>query len=148
RAGAGARARSHGAAGAGSAAQGRRARARAARDGNWPFGASGATTRGCDRERRSPRDGLRTSDVSTPLAAGLTLGELAAILRDFDATLSGGADLSVLDVDQDSRSVGPGALFAARHGGKTDGLRYVGDAARRGAVAVMVDAGADVPAGL
>jgi len=83
--------------------------------------------------------------VSNPLASGLTLGELCAILRDFDATLSGGADVTVLDVDQDSRSIGPGALFAARHGGKTDGLRYVADAARRGAVAVMVDAGARVP---
>jgi UDP-N-acetylmuramoyl-L-alanyl-D-glutamate--2,6-diaminopimelate ligase len=83
--------------------------------------------------------------VSIPQQSGLTLGELGSILRDFDASLSGGADIHVLDVDQDSRSIGPGALFAARHGGKTDGLRYVADAARRGAVAVMVDAGASVP---
>jgi UDP-N-acetylmuramoyl-L-alanyl-D-glutamate--2,6-diaminopimelate ligase len=83
--------------------------------------------------------------VSTPGESGLTLGELAALLRDFDASLSGGADVSVLDVDQDSRSIVPGTLFAARHGGKTDGLRYVADAARRGAVAVMVEAGAVLP---
>jgi UDP-N-acetylmuramoyl-L-alanyl-D-glutamate--2,6-diaminopimelate ligase len=80
------------------------------------------------------------------MATGLTLGELCDALRDFEPTLSGGADITVLDVDQDSRSVAPGALFAARHGGKTDGLRYAEDAARRGAVAVMVDAGAVVPA--
>jgi UDP-N-acetylmuramoyl-L-alanyl-D-glutamate--2,6-diaminopimelate ligase len=79
------------------------------------------------------------------MQSALTLGELGSILRDFDASLSGGADVHVLDVDQDSRSIGPGALFAARHGGKTDGLRYVTAAARRGAVAVMVDAGAQVP---
>jgi UDP-N-acetylmuramoyl-L-alanyl-D-glutamate--2,6-diaminopimelate ligase len=84
--------------------------------------------------------------VSTPQQSGLSLGELSSILRDFEAALSGEPDISVLDVDQDSRSIGPGALFAARHGGKTDGLRYVADAARRGAVAVMVDAGAMVPA--
>jgi UDP-N-acetylmuramoyl-L-alanyl-D-glutamate--2,6-diaminopimelate ligase len=51
----------------------------------------------------------------------------------------------VLDVEQDSRSVGPGALFAARHGGKTDGLRYAEDAVRRGAVAVLVGADAALP---
>lgn len=78
-------------------------------------------------------------------STGLTLGELSSILRDFEPSLSGGPDVTVLDVDQDSRSVSPGALFAARHGGKTDGLRFVADAARRGAVAVMVDADAVVP---
>ncbi len=51
----------------------------------------------------------------------------------------------MLDVDQDSRSIGPGALLAARHGGKTDGPRFVADAVRRGVVAVMVDEGAMVP---
>jgi UDP-N-acetylmuramoyl-L-alanyl-D-glutamate--2,6-diaminopimelate ligase len=84
--------------------------------------------------------------VNFPTASGLTLGELCAELRDFEPSLSGSADVTVLDVDQDSRSITPGALFAARHGGKTDGLRYAEDAARRGAVAVMVDADAVVPA--
>jgi UDP-N-acetylmuramoyl-L-alanyl-D-glutamate--2,6-diaminopimelate ligase len=83
--------------------------------------------------------------VSPSLTSGLTLGELSAVLGDFQPTVSGPADVSVLDVDQDSRSVGPGALFAARHGGKTDGLRFVEDAVRRGAAAVMVDASAVVP---
>jgi UDP-N-acetylmuramoyl-L-alanyl-D-glutamate--2,6-diaminopimelate ligase len=84
--------------------------------------------------------------VNEPRQRGLTLGELSSKLRDFEPSLSSGADITVLDVDQDSRSVGPGALFAARHGGKTDGLRFVEDAVRRGAVAVLVDAGASVPA--
>jgi UDP-N-acetylmuramoyl-L-alanyl-D-glutamate--2,6-diaminopimelate ligase len=84
--------------------------------------------------------------VNFPPAIGLTLGELCSALRDFEPVLSGSADVTVLDVDQDSRSIGPGALFAARHGGKTDGLRYAEDAARRGAVGVMADADAAVPA--
>lgn len=78
--------------------------------------------------------------------SGLTLGELVLALRDFDPVLSGEPSLSVLDVDQDSRSVGPGALFAARPGKKSDGLRYLDDAVRRGAVAVMVSSEASVPA--
>ena len=77
--------------------------------------------------------------------AGLTLAELGSVLLDFGASLSGGGEITVTDVDQDSRSVGPGALFAARHGGKTDGLRYVDAALARGAVAVMADASAAVP---
>jgi UDP-N-acetylmuramoyl-L-alanyl-D-glutamate--2,6-diaminopimelate ligase len=91
------------------------------------------------------------SGTRQPLAggqsrSGLTLGELRSVLGDFEPVLSGGADITVLDIDQDSRSIGPGALFAARQGGKTDGLRYVEDAVRRGAVAVLVESGAEVPA--
>lgn len=76
---------------------------------------------------------------------GLTLGELAFALRNFDAVLSGEPSLSVLDVDQDSRSVGPGALFVARSGAKSDGLRYLDAAVRRGAAAVMVSSEASLP---
>lgn len=72
-------------------------------------------------------------------ASAPTLGELAALLRSFQPELCGEPSLTVLDVDQDSRSVGPGALFVARRGGKLDGLRFVPDAVRRGAVAVMTD---------
>ena len=82
--------------------------------------------------------------MSATDAGGLTLAALCSVLKDFDASLSGGGEVRVLDVDQDSRTAGPGALFAARHGGKTDGLRYAADAVRRGAVAVMVDAAASV----
>jgi UDP-N-acetylmuramoyl-L-alanyl-D-glutamate--2,6-diaminopimelate ligase len=83
--------------------------------------------------------------VSAAGDGGITLAELGSVLRDFGASLSGGGDTIVTDVDQDSRSVGRGALFAARHGGKTDGLRYVDAAIARGAVAVMADASAAVP---
>ena len=37
----------------------------------------------------------------------------------------------------DSREVKPGFLFAALAGSKTDGARFIADAAKRGAVAVL-----------
>lgn len=83
--------------------------------------------------------------MTTQRATGLTLGELTLALRDFDPLLSGEPGVRVLDVDQDSRSVGPGALFVARPGLKSDGLRYLDDAVRRGAAAVMVGSDASVP---
>ncbi len=78
--------------------------------------------------------------------SGLTLAELATRLREFEPSLVGDPSINVLDVDQDSRSVGPGAMFVARHGGRADGLRFVHDALRRGAVAVMADLDTPVPA--
>jgi UDP-N-acetylmuramoyl-L-alanyl-D-glutamate--2,6-diaminopimelate ligase len=77
--------------------------------------------------------------------ATLTLGELAALLRPFQAEVSGEPSLTVLDVDQDSRSVVPGALFVARRGDKVDGSSFARDAVRRGAVAVMTDFESAVP---
>jgi UDP-N-acetylmuramoyl-L-alanyl-D-glutamate--2,6-diaminopimelate ligase len=76
---------------------------------------------------------------------GLTLGELVASLRDFAPLLSGDPGVSVLDVDQDSRSVGRGALFVARAGARLSGLSFLLDAAARGAAAVMVEHDAVVP---
>jgi UDP-N-acetylmuramoyl-L-alanyl-D-glutamate--2,6-diaminopimelate ligase len=83
--------------------------------------------------------------VSGSAPIGLTLGELADRLRDFQPTLRGDPGLRVSDVDQDSRHVRPGALFAARQGGHVDGLRFVADARSRGAVAVMLDSALAVP---
>jgi UDP-N-acetylmuramoyl-L-alanyl-D-glutamate--2,6-diaminopimelate ligase len=83
--------------------------------------------------------------VSDPAGTGLTLGELAVRLRDFEPSLRGDPALRVIDVDQDSRRVSPGALFVARHGGHADGLRFVQDARSRGARAVMIDSAALVP---
>lgn len=84
--------------------------------------------------------------MSPSSSGGLTLGELATRLRELDPVLSGDPNLTILDVDQDSRSVGPGALFVARAGATSDGLRYVDDAVRRGAAAVMVSSEARFPA--
>ncbi len=48
----------------------------------------------------------------------------------------------VSSIVADSRAVAPGALFAALAGSRTDGARFVADAAARGAVAVLTAPGA------
>lgn len=48
-------------------------------------------------------------------------------------------DAVVTGITEDSRSVRPGWLFVARRGGRTDGHRYLLDAVRRGAAAVVVE---------
>ncbi len=54
---------------------------------------------------------------------------------------------TVRGIAYDSRDAGPGFLFAAMDGLHTDGHRYVADAVRRGATAVMhVRPLTDVPA--
>ena len=52
---------------------------------------------------------------------------------------SGRADLRVCDLTEDSRSVVPGSLFVARRGVHADGRKFVQDAERAGAVAVLTD---------
>lgn len=47
--------------------------------------------------------------------------------------------LEIEGLTADSREVGPGFLFAAFAGEKTDGTRFVADAVRRGAVAVLAE---------
>ncbi|MBX6422080.1 UDP-N-acetylmuramoyl-L-alanyl-D-glutamate--2,6-diaminopimelate ligase [Thermosulfurimonas sp. F29] len=49
----------------------------------------------------------------------------------------GEIEVEVSSVEEDSRRVRPGALFVARRGTRTDGHRYIGEAVRRGAVAVV-----------
>lgn len=87
----------------------------------------------------------------------LTLAEVAAATGARHVGPPGGRPL-VEAVSTDSRTVAPGALFAALRGERTDGHDHVPDAVGRGAVAVLVerpvDAGvpelvvADVPAAL
>jgi UDP-N-acetylmuramoyl-L-alanyl-D-glutamate--2,6-diaminopimelate ligase len=47
--------------------------------------------------------------------------------------------LRVCDITEDSRTVVPGSLFVARVGTKSDGRKFVSDAAASGAVAVLTD---------
>ena len=49
------------------------------------------------------------------------------------------AAADVQRVEYDSRRIGPGSAFVAMHGGTTDGNRYIEDAVRQGAVAVVTD---------
>jgi UDP-N-acetylmuramoyl-L-alanyl-D-glutamate--2,6-diaminopimelate ligase len=65
-----------------------------------------------------------------------TLRELATALR---AKVTGDASVEVSGVRQDSRGILPGELFAIRGGAHTTGWKFVDDAVRRGAVAVMAE---------
>ncbi len=71
----------------------------------------------------------------------MRLSELIRQIK--NARCRGEGDPEVLALTCDSRGVTPGALFAALPGTKANGLEYVGDAVRRGAVAVL--AGEEVP---
>lgn len=67
-----------------------------------------------------------------------------------DASVSGAADIEICDIAYDSRQVTPGALFVAvpSVGGTEDsgGVRFVAEAARRGAAAVVIPRGQQVDA--
>ncbi|MFD1332065.1 UDP-N-acetylmuramoyl-L-alanyl-D-glutamate--2,6-diaminopimelate ligase [Methylopila musalis] len=69
------------------------------------------------------------------MSGARTLGELLPALG-LDAAL---ADLAVSGVTADSRAVTPGFLFFALSGARTDGARFVAQAAAAGAVAVVAD---------
>ncbi len=74
--------------------------------------------------------------------------ELAARARAVDPHASWrGTDVEVTEVVDDSRQAGPGACFAALVGQRHDGHDHVGEAVRRGAVAVLAerDVGVEVP---
>jgi len=67
---------------------------------------------------------------------GLRLDELARELP-MATEVVGDATVRVRGVRHDSRAVEPGDLFVARKGERSDGARFVEDAVRRGAVAVL-----------
>ena len=64
----------------------------------------------------------------------MKLGSLTGGEYGTDAAASG---IDILGVTADSRKCGPGFLFAALHGSRTDGSKYVADAVSRGAVAIL-----------
>ena len=51
----------------------------------------------------------------------------------------GPADIEILSVAYDSRKVVPGAIFFALRGEKLEGVKFVEDAVRRGAIAVATE---------
>jgi UDP-N-acetylmuramoyl-L-alanyl-D-glutamate--2,6-diaminopimelate ligase len=61
------------------------------------------------------------------------------LINQFDSSLpvSGVPDLEILGLQEDSRLVRQGDLFVARTGTKVDGTRFVNEAAKRGAAAVI-----------
>ena len=73
--------------------------------------------------------------------------KLKELLAGVDCRLTGREDVDVRDVQFDSRKVGEGTLFVAQRGTQTDGHRYMEDAARKGAVAVVCEEMPEKPAG-
>lgn len=65
---------------------------------------------------------------------------LSALLRDV-VEVPASADPAVRGVKFDSREVKPGDLFLAVSGARTDGRDFIAEAVRRGAVAVLYEAG-------
>jgi UDP-N-acetylmuramoyl-L-alanyl-D-glutamate--2,6-diaminopimelate ligase len=75
--------------------------------------------------------------------------ELRALLTDVDApSVAGDAARHIRGIAYDSRDTRPGFLFAALRGRTHDGHGFIDDAVSRGAVAVVIDRPAAVPAGL
>ncbi len=58
-----------------------------------------------------------------------------------------GTAVDIRGLSADSRQVGPGFLFAALPGAKTDGRRFIDQAIAKGAVAVLAEPDTEVPAG-
>ena len=70
---------------------------------------------------------------------------LNQLARAVNATVMGGSspadpEVAVIDVEHDSRSVRPGELFACIRGADCDGHDFAGEAVRRGAAALLVEA--------
>jgi len=75
--------------------------------------------------------------------AGMRLSELLAGVEFTDVTNR--ADPVITSLASDSRRVGPGALFAAVRGERTDGHLYIAEAVERGARAVVCERIPDPP---
>ena len=64
------------------------------------------------------------------------------------ASLTGNATTEISSLAYDSRQVAPGGLFFALPGTRTDGSRYIDEAVRKGAVAVVHEPGLRLPPGI
>jgi UDP-N-acetylmuramoyl-L-alanyl-D-glutamate--2,6-diaminopimelate ligase len=82
--------------------------------------------------------GMGTLGKGIPMLLTSLLSQLEPV-----TAASAPANLEIKGIAEDSRRVEPGDLFIARSGTKTDGQRYVTDAAARGAVAVLTESRLD-----
>ncbi|MET0793321.1 MAG: UDP-N-acetylmuramoyl-L-alanyl-D-glutamate--2,6-diaminopimelate ligase [Polyangiaceae bacterium] len=77
---------------------------------------------------------------------GFPLSGLLGVLSEQAPRLLGEGDVRLFGVRQDSRRVAPGDLFVARSGGTVSGADFAQAAVARGAVALIVERGASLPA--
>ena len=68
---------------------------------------------------------------------------ISALIGSGATVESGSSDEDITGITADSRTVKPGWLFAALAGSRTDGSRFIADAVRKGAAAVLVAAGTE-----
>lgn len=69
---------------------------------------------------------------------------LSSLLADFAHRIDGD-DVEIASITADSRAVAPGALFVAVSGTAVDGHRFVSQAVKQGAAAVLVEREVEVP---
>jgi UDP-N-acetylmuramoyl-L-alanyl-D-glutamate--2,6-diaminopimelate ligase len=79
-------------------------------------------------------------------AHGPTLEDLGRELEAWDARVVGDGSVSPRGVRQDSRKVEAGDLFCARPGKRENGADYAAEAVKKGAVALLVPRGIELPA--
>ena len=75
------------------------------------------------------------------------LWTLEEVVSATEGVAEGGSSAAISQVVIDSRGLEKGALFVAIKGERLDGHRFVGDAFEAGAIAAIVEKGADVPEG-
>lgn len=73
---------------------------------------------------------------------------ISAVTEPVPVSWRSAAGLEIAGITADSRSVGPGYLFAALPGSRVDGRAFIGDAVARGAVAVLAPDGTPWPPGV
>src|SRR6188768_1240214 len=83
---------------------------------------------------------------AAPTASGFPLSGLLGVLHAEAPRLHGDGSVRLTGVRQDSRRVEAGDLFVARSGGKVSGAQFAEAAVERGALALLVERGADLPA--
>lgn len=81
--------------------------------------------------------------ITLPAPVEVSVLDVGLELAAFAPRLEGDGAVRVSGVRQDSRRVEPGDLFVARAGERDNGLNFVPEALRRGAVALLVEQGVD-----
>ncbi len=82
---------------------------------------------------------MELSELLGPLFEGLTLDGAADLVSEF------GEGIAISGITADSRKVRPGFLFVGVPGAQVDGVRFLPQAAKQGAVAAIVSSSSNLP---